>query len=284
MEKLLEQAGACTFGCVAAEKLRSHMSEAAWQRAQETTPGLRSLICAAFSYGPEVCAPGRVSLYARGADYHQVLRARLEPVAEELARRHPGCRFDYYADASPFPEVYAAALAGLGRLGQNGLLITEKAGSFAFLGFLATDADLPVTGGEIVPCRGCGACKTACPGKALRDDVGIVPYGALLQERCLSAITQMRGDLTAEQAELVKRGGMLWGCDRCQLVCPENQNRRVFALPEFESQPDPAEEDVLLSDRQFRRAFAGRAFVWRGVQPLRRNHEILKEDAPCKES
>ena len=276
METLLEQAGACAFGCVAVEGLRSRMSDEAWARARQTTPGLKRLICAAFPYGPEVCTPGRVSLYARGADYHAVLRARLAPVAEELSRRYPGCRFDYYADVSPFPEVYAAALAGLGRLGQNGLLITEKAGSFVFLGFLATDADLPVTGGEIVPCRGCGACKKACPGKALGETID--------QSRCLSAITQMRGDLTAQQTALVKQGGMLWGCDRCQLVCPENQNRRAFSLPEFLPKPDPAEEKLQLSDRQFRKVFAGRAFVWRGVQPLRRNHEILKEEAPCKES
>lgn len=275
MEKLLEQAGACAFGCAAVERLRPHMSEQAWQRARQATPGLKYLICAAFPYGPEKCTPGRVSLYARGADYHRVLGARLAPVAEELARRYPGCRFDYYADVSPFPEVYAAALAGLGRLGQHGLLIVPGAGSYVFLGFLATDADLPATGGEVTPCRGCSACQKACPGKALGE--------TLDQNRCLSAITQMRGELTAEQTALVKQGGMLWGCDRCQLICPENQNRRVFALPEFEPQPDPAEEDLLLSDRQFRRTFSGRAFVWRGVQPLRRNHMILKEDAPCSE-
>lgn len=275
MEKLLEQAGACATGVVAVEKLRPRMSDQAWQRAQEATPGLKSLICAAFPYGPKELTAGRLSLYARGADYHDVLRARLAPVAEALARRHPGYRFDFYADVSPFPEVYAAALAGLGKLGQNGLLITKEAGSYVFLGFLAADADLPETGGEVVPCRGCGVCQKACPGGALGD--------CLDQSRCLSAITQQRGELTAEQAELVKRGGMLWGCDRCQLVCPENQNRRVFALPEFLPLPEPSDEELQLSDRAFRRHFAGRAFTWRGVQPLRRNCEILKEDPPCIE-
>lgn len=271
MEKLLEQAGACAVGCVAAERLRQHMDGQAWERAVQTTPGLQSLICAAFPYGPEHITPGKLSLYARGADYHAVLRARLAPVAQALSRQYPGCQFDFYADVSPFPEVYAAALAGLGKLGQNGLLITEKAGSFVFLGFLATDAELPETVGEIVPCMGCGACQKACPGGALGE--------ALDQSRCLSAITQMRGDLNAEQAALVKQGGMLWGCDRCQLVCPENQNRRVFALPEFLPQSDPTEQDLQLSDRQFRKTFAGRAFTWRGVQPLRRNSEILKEES-----
>ena len=140
-----------------------------------------------------------------------------------------------------------------------------------FLGFLATDVVLPETGGAIVPCSGCGACRKACPGGALGD--------RFEEGRCLSAITQKRGGLTAEELALVKRGGMLWGCDRCQLACPENQHRTVPPLPEFAPLPDPGEADLQLSDRAFRRQFAGRAFTWRGVQPLRRNFEILKEES-----
>lgn len=273
MLELLKNAGACAAGCVAAEKLRPRMSEERWQRAQETTPGLKRLVCAAFPYGPETVTPGPLSVYARGCDYHDVLRARLAPVAEELTKRYPGHRFDFYADASPFPEVYAAALAGLGKLGKNGLLIVPGAGSFVFLGFLATDGELPETVGEIVPCQGCGACQRACPGGALA--------AGFEESRCLSAITQKRGELTPEQAALVKQGGMLWGCDRCQLVCPENRTRIIPPLPEFLPQEDPTGQALSLSDRAFRRQFAGRAFTWRGVQPLRRNLEILKEDAPC---
>ena len=276
MEKILTAAGACAFGCVAAERLQSRMSRECWERATQTTPGLKRLICAAFPYGPKTVTSGPLSLYARGADYHRVLEARMAPVAEELARRYPGSRFDFYADVSPFPEVFAAALAGLGKLGQNGLLIVPGAGSYVFLGFLATDAELPETGGAITPCDGCGACKKACPGGALGTAVD--------QDRCLSALTQRRGQLTEEQTALIKRGGMLWGCDRCQLVCPENRSRTVPPLPEFASQPDPTAAELQLSDRAFRRQFAGRAFTWRGVQPLRRNFEILKEEPPCSES
>ena len=68
----------------------------------------------------------------------------------------------------------------------------------------------------------------------------------------------MRGDLTAEQAELVKRGGMLWGCDRCQLACPENRHITAAPLPEFAPLPDPTEEELQLSDRVFRRQFSGK--------------------------
>ena len=267
MENFIAQTGACAWGCVSIDRLQARMTA----EAREKTAHLRTLLCFAFPYGPAEPSPGLLSLYARGQDYHRALEARLTPLAEALAERFPGSRFQYFADASPFPEVYAAALAGLGKLGQNGLLIVPGAGSFVFLGFLATDAELPETVGEIVPCMGCGACKNACPGGALGE--------ALDQSRCLSAITQMRGDLNAEQAALVKQGGMLWGCDRCQLACPENQHRTVFALPEFLPQPDPTEQDLQLSDRQFRKTFAGRAFTWRGIQPLRRNHRILKEEA-----
>ena len=75
MENLLRQAGACAVGCVAAQRLRQHMSEEAWARAEQTTPGLKRLLCAAFPYGPEHPTPGKLSLYARGADYHHVLAA-----------------------------------------------------------------------------------------------------------------------------------------------------------------------------------------------------------------
>lgn len=265
MEKIFAQTGACAWGCVSIDRLQARMTA----EAREKTAHLRTLLCFAFPYGPAEPSPGLLSLYARGQDYHRVLEARLTPLAEALAERFPGSRFQYFADVSPFPEVYAAALAGLGKLGQNGLLIVPGAGSFVFLGFLATDADLPETAGEIVPCRGCGACKKACPGGALGT--------TLDQSRCLSALTQQRGELTAEQAALVKAGGMLWGCDRCQLACPENTGRAIPPLPEFSPLPDPTEADLQLSDRAFRKTFAGRAFTWRGVQPLRRNCEILKE-------
>ncbi len=269
----LFSAGACAVGCVSCARLRPAMSPEQRQRAETQTPGLQSLLCAAFPYGPKAPAPGPISLYARGADYHAVLRERLSPAAAELARRFPGHRFDFYADSSPFPEVFAAALAGLGSVGQNGLLITPNAGSYVFLGFLATDASLPETGdGTVHPCPGCGACLRACPGGALPAPPDT--------ERCLSALTQQRGALSEEQQALIRRGGSLWGCDRCQLVCPENHCRTVFSLPEFAPLPPPQDADLSLSDRAFRRAFAGRAFTWRGVQPLRRNHSLLTEAEP----
>ncbi len=275
---LLRSAGACAAGCLAAEPLLAQLEPERAAQALDRLPGLRSLLCAAFPYATGREPEGLFSRYARGEDYHAVLRRRLEPVRETLERAFPGKCFLYYADVSPFPEVRAAALAGLGRLGQNGLLITDAAGSYVFLAFLATDLAVCPTGGALRFCRGCGECLRQCPAGALTGG------GTVLADRCLSAVTQRRGPLTEEEQRLVRRCRALWGCDRCQQCCPENAAASAAPLPELLPRvPMPAPEDLTLSDRAFRRKYAGRAFVWRGVAPLRRNAALLgllpKEEA-----
>ena len=267
---LLRSAGACAAGCLEAKPLLAQLEPERAAQALERLPGLRSLLCAAFPYATGREPEGPFSRYARGEDYHAVLRRRLEPVRETLETAFPGNRFLYYADVSPFPEVRAAALAGLGKLGQNGLLITETAGSYVFLAFLATDLAVCPTGGALRFCRGCGECLRQCPAGALPGG------GTVLSDRCLSAVTQRRGPLTEEEQRLVRRCRTLWGCDRCQQCCPENAAAAAAPLPELLPQEPALEpEDLALSDRAFRRKYAGRAFVWRGAAPLRRNAALL---------
>ena len=270
MREICLRSGAGAAGFVSRRWYETRMTAAQKAQAEELLPGHRGLICAVFPYFAGD-AEGNLSLYARGQDYHAVVKTRLERAAEWL-RREYGCSAIPMADVSPFPEVWAAACAGLGKLGQNGLLLTEEWGSLVFIGLLLTD--LPLEGGqEPVPCRGCGACLRACPGSALEKN------GRVDESKCLSALTQQRGQLTEQQAAAVARHGLIWGCDACQLACPENRRARETALPEFREDLlcSLQAEDVAVGDRAFRKKYAGRAFTWRGVQPLRRNLELKKK-------
>lgn len=271
VREICSRSGAAAAGYVSRKHYLSHMTQEQLWQAEELLPGHQGLICAVFPYFAGA-AEGNLSLYARGRDYHTVVKDRLERAAEWL-RQEYGCRFIPMADVSPFPEVWAAACARLGKLGQNGLLLTADYGSFVFIGLLLTD--LPGEAGAApVPCRGCGACLRACPGAALEQN------GRVSESRCLSALTQRRGVLTEQQAAAVAAHPLIWGCDTCQLVCPENRQVLQTALPEFREDLlcSLTLEDVAMGDRAFRRKHAGRAFTWRGVQPLRRNLEGKKKE------
>lgn len=257
-------------GITRAEPVLKRMTPPARSQALEQVPGLAALLCCVFPYfrGLE---PGNLSLYARGLDYHEVARDRLGRACRQLEQLFPGFRFRGYADISPFPEVYACGRAGLGLIGQNGLLLTRRWGSYVFCGLIATD--LPLEGGrEPEGCPACGLCIRACPGGALGGQ------GRLEPGRCLSALTQQKGQLSQWQQTLICQSGMAWGCDICQTACPYNREPEHTTLPEFLRPFPPSltlEQLEGLSQRQFRQLYGSRAFAWRGIGPLRRNLALL---------
>ena len=255
-------AGACPYGA-----LEAHMSEAQRAGARRLLAAPRTVLCALFPYYSPP-RPGNISLYARGRDYHDVIREALAPLCAALAEEHPGHRFLILADDSPLPEVLAGALAGLGKIGRNGLLLHPKWGSFLFLGTILTDLDLGAAAHDPLPCPDCGACARACP-------VG------LDKGRCLSGLTQKGGALTEEEAALVRAHPLVWGCDLCQLACPLNRNL-PDGNPAFTADPidalTPNDLDGL-TRRQFGEKYAGRAFTWKGPRPILRNLR-LKEEKP----
>lgn len=262
-------AGAAAWGGVAYEKLHPHMDAEARTRAEALVPSPTAVLTAAFPYFTGERA-GNLSVYARGQDYHSVLRSRLDTVCGLLRMAYPGGAFLASADSSPLPEREAAWLAGLGLRGENGLFILPPYGSYLFLGTILTDAPLPLEEQPPAPsCMACGKCKAACPTGAL-EGKGI----------CLSDLTQRKGALTAEEEALLRTHPYVWGCDICQNVCPYNHFPTIAPLPEFEAEYLPSLTLSMLeglTNREFKEKFGRRAFAWRGAAVLRRNLKLKGE-------
>ena len=252
---------------VKAEALFPYMSDGDIKRALQKLPSLKGLICECYPY---FCGnqKGNLSLYARGEDYHKTVIKRLFEMCGRLKNEYPENTFLPYSDISPYPEVLAAVFAGLGVLGENGLLITPKYGSFVFIGVIATDLEKE-GGAELKKCEGCGMCRKACPSGALSKE------GVCL-DKCISELTQRKGELTPFQESLIKNSPTVWGCDLCQLACPHNRGVSPTDIEEFSKGLilSLEKEDIDMSNRSFQKKYAGRAFTWRGVSPLLRNLKI----------
>jgi epoxyqueuosine reductase len=216
---------------------------------------------------PEI---GRVAQYAWSADYHQVLRARLEQLAIAIREIAPGAKTRSYVDAGPVPERDLAQRAGLGWIGKNTMLIDPAMGSFTFIGVVLTDAnlaaDLPF---EADRCGSCRACLDACPTDAF------VGPRVLDARRCISYLTiEHRGEFAESERQLV--GEWLFGCDVCQDVCPWNVK---FATPTRDARlgvrADVAEPDVIAllegEPGTFTRRFGDTPFERPGAAGMRRN-------------
>jgi epoxyqueuosine reductase len=228
-------------------------------RPAELLPGARSLIVVAAPYaGQPEPAPlppmGRLARYARGRDYHDVLRERLLALIQRLEARaghQPRCRL--FVDSSPLLEREAAARAGLGFVGKNTCLIVPGVGSFVLLGAILTDLALVVDRPPVRDCGRCSLCLDACPTGAL------VAPNQLDARRCISYLTiEQRGPLAAADRPLI--GSHLLGCDICQEVCPWNQGHVPLPWPELAAGPSAGRDfDLLealdLSEQEFRERF-----------------------------
>src|SRR5262249_8854179 len=159
---------------------------------------------------------GRVARYARGQDYHDVMRARLKELAEHVVTLGGAeTRTRIFVDSSPLPERAAAVRAGLGFVGKNTNILTGPCGSFLLLGVLMTTRALEPDRPMAKDCGQCRLCLDACPTGALPE-----PY-LLDANRCISYLTiEHRGTIASELRPLI--GDHVFGCDICQDVCPWN--------------------------------------------------------------
>lgn len=212
--------------------------------------------------------PGRnLSAYAVVRDYHGFFKELFDELIPALQAAFPEHKFAGFADHSPIAEVEAAAKAGLGIIGKNHLLITEKYSSYIFLGEVVTDACLPCKTGEIRSCEDCGACMRACPAGKIGT--------------CLSALTQRKGELTDEEKATLLRYGSVWGCDICQEVCPHTKAARRNGtldtkIAYFNEQTLPVLTCKEL-DAMDDETFSHRAYAWRGRPTIRRNLRMFED-------
>ncbi len=176
----------------------------------------RSVICLAVSYAPSASGGGGLARYARGADYHDVLKSRCHKLMDQIAVFSPGFRGRAFVDSGPVMERTLACQAGLGWIGRNGCLIVPGLGSYVVLCEIFCNLDLPADEPIDGSCSHCQACIDACPTGACLGD-------SLVDARkCLSYQTvENRGEIDRKYWPLM--GVRVFGCDSCQEVCPHNQ-------------------------------------------------------------
>ncbi len=242
--------------------------------------GTAILFAIPYLMSADVKDPDRnLSLYAVPRDYHGYMKELENTLLPFLKTCFPAFRFALFSDHSPILEVDAAVRAGLGVMGMNGLLLTPAYGSFVFIGEVITDAGYEAVTGEPIcsfsrntpVCEACGACVAACPGGCCDGD----------RASCLSAVTQKKGDLTDDEIAAVRKGGLVWGCDACQLACPHN--RAVIdsgidtPIPYFRERRMIRVDTELLSSMDDA-TFLARAYAWRGRAVMIRNCSLFDDD------
>jgi len=200
-------------------------------------PGTLSVISARLPYWPQadqgdaeaaLADPRRayISRYALGRDYHKVMRARLQRLAERIEADVGPFAYRVFSDSAPVMEVELARQAALGWRGKHTLTLTREAGSWFFLGEIYVALELPVDAPVTEHCGDCRRCLDACPTGAI-----VAPY-KVDARRCISYLTiELKGAIP--EALRPALGNRIYGCDDCQLVCPWNRFATRTTEPDF---------------------------------------------------
>jgi len=239
-------------------------------------PEVRSVISLGMSYAPtndplalaEVPDRARISVYAQGADYHDVMKKALKALGRWLAQE-AGCDLKVFVDTAPVMEKPLAEAAGLGWQGKHTNLVSRDSGSWLFLGAIYTTLELEPDGPSGGGCGSCDACQTACPTNAFP-----APY-QLDARRCISYLTiELKGPIPEEFREGI--GNRIYGCDDCLAVCPWNKFAAAAAAnlsfaPRAELTAPELRDLLALDDAGFRQVFSGSPIKRIGRDRMMRN-------------
>ena len=260
-------------------------------RPAELVPGTASVITARLDYLPRGTEPGwqqiewqrleepergAISVYARGRDYHKVLRARLQQLADRIAAAIGPFGHRVFTDSAPVLEVELASRSGIGWRGKHTLALDRAGGSMFFLGEIYVDLALEETEPVAEHCGSCRACIDVCPTQAI-----VAPY-RLDARRCISYLTiESKGAIPIEFRAAM--GNRIYGCDDCQLVCPWNKFASASPLADFDVRPVLDHPELLAlwawSEAEFLRHTEGSAIRRIGHERWQRNLAVALGNA-----
>lgn len=257
----------------------SHMCTKANERLYSAVVQDCNVIFMLFPYYSGSCN-GLISAYGCVYDYHAYAKKVFSALEAYISEKYPSRYAKGFSDHSPFLECEGAARAGLGVLGMNSLLITEKYSSYVFIGELLctlTEEELfwegvPKKAGEAKQCNSCKRCISACPAQCLGENS---------REKCISSLTQKKGELSEEEISLIRKGKSIWGCDACQSACPYTKKALEsgtlyspidFFRASYIGDGDPIAAVEAMDSETFSRY----PFAWRKRKTVERNINIIK--------
>lgn len=255
-------------------------------RPAELLPGTASIISVRLDYLPtaadawdNLSDPARayVSRYALGRDYHKLMRARLQRLAERIAEAIGPFQARPFSDSAPVLEVALAQRANLGWRGKHSLLLSRQ-GSWFFLGELFTDLAFSADSEQAAHCGRCSACLETCPTGAI-----VAPY-VVDARRCISYLTiEHAGAIPVELRPLL--GNRIYGCDDCQLVCPWNRHAHPGGETDFQARHGLDSATLLelfaWNEAEFNSRMAGSAIRRIGHERWLRNIAVALGNAPA---
>jgi epoxyqueuosine reductase len=249
-------------------------------------PEVKTVVVLGLNYAPETdplqglgaSQRGNISVYARGRDYHEVMKARLKLLARRIAETWQG-DLKVFVDTAPVMEKPLAMSAGIGWQGKHTNLVSRDFGSWLFLGEIYLSLALAPDEAEADHCGVCHACLDACPTRAFP-----APY-RIDARRCISYLTiEHKGHIPRDLRAPI--GNRIYGCDDCLAACPWNKFAKTARETRFAARSESAElaDLVGLDDAAFRKRFAGTALKRTGRDRFIRNVLIAIGNAGARGS